>query len=524
MVGLALTPSLLPRPWFFQGLIAGVSAAIGYGLGVLVGWAFRRTTPRRPGPRASRIAWRVLAVVGTAWLAVAVVAGARWQNEVRSLIGEEQDTSATHAYVALLTIGVGALILAVARMVRRFTRLVNVRLERFLPLVVARTAGVVIVAMLGYLLATGPGADAFMAWADRTYGAVNDGTPPGATQPQSSLRSGSSASEVTWDSLGFHGRRFVSDGPTRAEIAEFTGSKAVEPIRVFVGLDSAPTAAERADLAVRELERTGAFDREVLVVAGATGRGWIDPLSADSLEYMWGGRTAIATIQYSFLPSWMSFIVDQKRATDASRALFDAVHAKWSALPADDRPELIAYGLSLGSFAGQSAFESVADITARTDGALFMGTPNFTEPWQSVVRNRDRGSPEWQPVYGAGETVRFANARGELSQLPTAWTEPRVVYMQHASDPIVWWNTDLILRQPDWLKEERGPDVSRSTRWIPLVTFMQLTADQFFGTTVPQGHGHNYGPTIVHAWENVVPPPGWTAAQGRALQELIDGL
>jgi uncharacterized membrane protein len=49
-----------------------------------------------------------------------------------------------------------------------------------------------------------------------------------------------------------------------------------------------------------------------------------------------------------------------------------------------------------------------------------------------------------------------------------------------------------------------------------------VTADQFFGTSVPQGHGHNYGPTIVYAWENVVPPPGWTAAQSTKLQTMID--
>ncbi len=31
---LSLTPSLLPRDWLFQGLIGGLNAAIGYGIGV----------------------------------------------------------------------------------------------------------------------------------------------------------------------------------------------------------------------------------------------------------------------------------------------------------------------------------------------------------------------------------------------------------------------------------------------------------------------------------------------------------
>ena len=34
----ALTPSLLPRGWVLQGLIAGVTAAIGYGVGVTIAW------------------------------------------------------------------------------------------------------------------------------------------------------------------------------------------------------------------------------------------------------------------------------------------------------------------------------------------------------------------------------------------------------------------------------------------------------------------------------------------------------
>ena len=33
---LSLTPSLLPRDWLFGGLIGGINAAIGYGIGVAV--------------------------------------------------------------------------------------------------------------------------------------------------------------------------------------------------------------------------------------------------------------------------------------------------------------------------------------------------------------------------------------------------------------------------------------------------------------------------------------------------------
>jgi uncharacterized membrane protein len=272
------------------------------------------------------------------------------------------------------------------------------------------------------------------------------------------------------------------------------------------------------------LERTGAFDRSVLVVAGATGTGWLEAQSMDSIEYMWDGDTAIASIQYSVLPSWISFLVDVDRASEAGRALFEAVYATWSALPADRRPKLVPYGLSMGSFAAQAPFSGVQDLAARTDGALFVGTPNFTEPWATITAGRDGGSPEWQPVYQEGESVRWAAADGDLVRPGEPWSDPHVVFLQHASDPVVWWSYDLMSRRPDWLEEPRGPDVSPNTRWVPIITFLQVTVDQFFGVNVPPGHGHNYLDTIAYAWANVVAPADWTDEKSTRLQALIDGV
>ena len=44
---LSLTPSLLPRDWLFQGLIGGVNAAIGYGIGVFIQKMLHRFVLRR---------------------------------------------------------------------------------------------------------------------------------------------------------------------------------------------------------------------------------------------------------------------------------------------------------------------------------------------------------------------------------------------------------------------------------------------------------------------------------------------
>ena len=57
----SLTPSLLPRGWLLQGIIAGLTAAIGYGLGVAVAWFVAEVTDRRLSAGSRRLAWRALA-------------------------------------------------------------------------------------------------------------------------------------------------------------------------------------------------------------------------------------------------------------------------------------------------------------------------------------------------------------------------------------------------------------------------------------------------------------------------------
>ena len=519
---LALTPSLLPRPWLYEGLVAGVGASVGYGLGVLVWWAIRRIWKPAVSPVVARWGWRVLAVAGPLLVIVGLILGRRWQNEVRELVGEPQSTAGHFLLIALVSAVLFAIILLISRGIRAFNRGVARLFGRVIPLALAQTAAVVVVAFTLYWVLTGVAFDAAVRFADKTYSSQNEGTPEGVTPTTSQLRSGGPGSLVSWESLGYQGRGFIGAGPTATDITQVTGDPAEQPIRVYAGLESADTADERAALAVQELERTGAFDRQMLIVAAATGTGWLEPAGVDSVEYLWGGNTAIASIQYSYLPSWISFLVDKERAADAGQALFDAVYAKWSTLPEDQRPQLIAYGLSLGSFAGQSAFATPADISSRTDGALFLGSPSFSQPHGEIEAERDDESPQWRPVYRDGVTIRFAPSGAELGGSDTTWTFPRVAYLQHANDPVVWWSPSLILQKPDWLAEEPGPNRSPVMHWIPVVTFLQVTVDQFFGTSVPDLQGHNYGGTMVSAWDAVVPADGWSDADLDRLQQLID--
>ncbi len=247
--------------------------------------------------------------------------------------------------------------------------------------------------------------------------------------------------------------------------------------------------------------------RKALLVVTTTGSGWVEPSAATSFEYLNGGDSAIVAMQYSHLPSWLAFLVDQRRAREAGRDLFDAVYDHWSSLPVDDRPRLYVFGESLGSFGGEAAFSGEVDLANRTSGALFVGPPSFNPLYRDFVDGRTPGSREVEPVFHDGRIIRFANrARESIPPAGQPWDRTRVVYLQHASDPVTWWSPDLLLRRPDWLEERRGSDVSDSMRWVPLVTFWQVTADLALGFSNPPGHGHNFSGEHVDAWNAILQP------------------
>jgi uncharacterized membrane protein len=120
--------------------------------------------------------------------------------------------------------------------------------------------------------------------------------------------------------------------------------------------------------------------------------------------------------------------------------------------------------------------------------------------------------------------VRFADGVASLDRPAGApWGGPRVLFLQNASDPVVWWSPDLLLQRPDWLREPRGPGVSRSMSWYPVVTFWQVTADLVEANRVPPGAGHRYGTLVADAWAAIAPPPGWTATDTGRLRAAVAG-
>lgn len=529
---LSLTPSLLPRDWLFQGVIGGINAAVGYALGVLIGAAVHRFVLRGaswwPPPRRVLLALKATVVIAApACCVLMLIPAAGWQRQVSDLLGMQGPGTLGYLRTLGVAIGVCGALIAAARVLIDASRLVARLLIRrwHLHSEVALFIGTSIVVAVLITMINGVLIRGFFAGANAVFQPEDRGTVAGVSQPQQPERSGSPGSPARWETLGSQGRSFVAGGAGAAELTRINGRPAREPIRIYAGLHSADDDRARMQLLLDELDRTRAFERRVLVVVPTTGTGWIDPAAADAVEMLYNGDTAIVGVQYSYLPSWISFLADQRKSMDSGRLLVQTIADRWRTLPAAHRPKLMLYGESLGSMAGQAAFGYLPDVAAMGfEAVLWVGPPHASPLWHALLVRRDPGSPAVLPRYDDGRTVRFAQGTdpAEIAEIAAReWEGTRVLFLQHASDPVVWWSPDLLFARPDWLTEAPGADRTASMRWYPVVTFCQVTADLFQGEQMPAGHGHNYSGTILDGLVAVLPPPDWTPSDTERIRAAL---
>lgn len=504
-----LGPSLLPRPPVIGIALAGLLGAVGYGLGCAVGAVSRAWLPKPTW--WPPILWLL---AGLAWLAAIVQTwfATEWQMEQSLDLGITP--AAPRAWVLVIA-GVAlatGLVLVLGRGTRALSRVVARRLRPRIGRTWATVAGVAVPVMLtlavlfsGYLAT------------QAVFGRI-DRSGAGVAAPASALRSGGPGSLVGYDSLGAEGQTFVTGGPGVESISSYSGKPALEPIRVYAGLGSAPTPEERAQLAVDELERTGAFTRKLVVVAVTTGNGYLDPALVSAPEYLMNGDVATVSAQYSVLPSWLSFLVDQRAAGDEARAMWQAVREAIDQLPPEQRPLLATSGESLGAFGGQAPFFGLdpEQVISQADAAVWVGSPAASALWPQWRDDRTAG-PVWEPTIGDGRIARDPASLSSTQWDSSSWGQRRIVLTQHANDPVAWWSVPLLWQRPDWLDVPRGPGVDARVTWWPGVFFAQSGLDLAAAGSVPPGVGHNYGDVTGRAWAAALSTPGtgpggaWTA-------------
>lgn len=509
----SLSPSLVPRPPTVQGLVSGVALAAGYAIGALLRWLWGYLELPELRGRNARIVTSAAATVCAVIALTFLWRASTWQNAIRALMDLEPVDGTRPFVVALIAVLVFGALLAAGKVFRMTIALLARWLERYVPRRVSRVCGLLAAAFLFWSLIDGVLFHAALRSADASYSQVDALMDDDVSIPADPLKPGGPGSLLAWKDLGRAGRRFVASGPSAKELSEFLGTSAPEPIRVYVGLNCAATIEARARLALEELVRVGGFERSVLIVVTPTGTGWIDPKALDTVEYLHRGDIASVAVQYSYLPSPLSLIAEPHYGVETAVALFREIYGHWRQLPADRRPRLYLHGLSLGALNSTLSFDILDVLSQPFQGALWSGPPFRSGLWRTLTARRNPDSPAWLPRVGDGSIVRFTNQENHLAA-PTPWGVTRIIFLQYASDPITFFEPAALYREPAWMAEPRGPDVSPQLRWYPIVTMLQLAADMVAGDVAPEGYGHDYAPEdYIDAWLALTDPPSWSGEE-----------
>lgn len=483
----------MPRSATVQGALSGLSAGVGYLIGVILEGLWRYLElPTRP---AARRRWLAIATAfGLVAVTVSLWHAAGWQNSIRELWQMPVQESVDPLRLVAVALVIFIVLFLLGRLFLTLFRIVASRTGRILPRRVSILIGLAATMLVFWSVGEGVLLRGALRLADSSFRQMDALLEDEIAAPSDPSKTGSSASLIDWHGLGRQGRHFIASGPGRAEIETFWGTPAMEPIRVYAGLNSAETIEERAKLALDELIRQGGFERSTLVVVTPTGTGWIDPEAMDTLDYLHRGDVASVALQYSYLTSWLSLLVEPEYGSESARALFRTVYHYWSALPKETRPKLVLYGLSLGALNSQQSADLLEVIADPFQGALWAGPPFQSKMWNDVTASRNPGSPAWLPVFRDGSIIRFTNQDPHLDIPGAHWGPLRIVYLQYASDAVTFFDPWSFYRSPPWLQGARGPDVSPALRWYPALTMLQLLFDMMIATTSPMGHGHVYAP------------------------------
>lgn len=502
----SLTPTLLPRSELIQGIISGVAFATGYGLAVFGHWLWLYLGLPRFRAQTRMILHWVAATLCTLVVIVFLWQATSWQNDVRNLMAMSPDANIRTLVVGFISMIVFLVLLIIARLFSRTLLFLSGKLKRFIPPRIAYLIGGVTAVMLFWSIFNGVLISRGLETADQSYRQFDALVEAGSPQPEAVDRPGGMNSLLDWDDLGRQGRRYLSFAPDSEQIQSVLPGEAMSALRVYVGMNSAETPEARAELALAELKRVGGFERSILVIVTPTGTGWIDPPAMETLEYLMRGDIASVAAQYSYLPSPLALTQEGAYGIEMAQALFAAIYNHWSSLPDQERPRLFLHGLSLGALNSDRSFELYDIIDDPFDGALWSGPPFRSETWRSVTARRDAGSPAWLPVFRDGAVVRFANQYQNFRDTPGEWGQFRIGFLQYASDPVTFFDPLAFFREPDWISDQRAPDVSDNMRWIPVVTMLQLAADISTGSS-PRGFGHEYAAIdYLEAWIDLAEP------------------
>lgn len=332
-------------------------------------------------------------------------------------------------------------------------------------------------------------------WAGISYvGQANEKIDPGYAQPPTNpWVSGGPDSLSPFDELGQQGRRFVTDAITPELIESVMKEPAkAHPVRIYVGFNQQPLyPAGRAETALEEMERLGAYDRGTILLVSPTGTGWVDHTMVESAEFFTRGDIATVCIQYGRYPSFLS-LQKVRAGRQQFRQLVWGVRQRVRAMPDDKRPKIFVFGESLGAWASSDVIMKLGVEGLDhygIDRALWFGMPQLAR-WSAAGLDRPG---QLCPPGSVGVFDRWE----QFERVSPAQRDAmRIVQLSHDNDPITRLTPTLLYRRPDWLGPVRGRGVPTDQHWYPAVTFIQTLVDAANAmTNVPgdfRSTGHDY--------------------------------
>lgn len=353
---------------------------------------------------------------------------------------------------------------------------------------------------LGRLTATGISLGVAVLALNRVSAMLTKGgdeiEPAHATAPTAPEITGSPASGLPWDKQTREGARWLSmtlPPETIDSVMGTTGAK--QPIRVYSSTEIADTEAGRAEVLLREIDRTNALQRKAFALFSPTGSGYINYVACETFEYLMRGDCASAAIQYSVLPSSLS-LGKVGTGTQQTRMVVDGIVERLMAMPPEQRPRVFLFGESLGSQVSEEMFAGTwtyGPVGAGVEAALWIGTPSATT-WRKQLWG-DRSVADI-PGVGPG-AVYLPRTIADWRQLPDAQRdEVRYLLLQNGDDPIPKFGSQVLWRRPDWLGPIRPLGSPRGTQWVPGTTFLMTFLDMLNALTPTPGTfaegGHDY--------------------------------
>ena len=229
-------------------------------------------------------------------------------------------------------------------------------------------------------------------------------------------------------------------------------------------------------------------------------------------------------MQYSYLPSWITILVDPRRSRDSPRGavrrdlrpLEDAAQRRPAeALPA--RPES-----RIARLGGQ---RRPVHRVRRSDPGRRVERPAVSQhrvgPSRRAYRNPD--SPMWLPTFRDGSMLRFTG-REELAdrgRQPLGTDAVRLHPARQRPD-------DLLLAGPALPQAPSGSSASAAPMCRPICGGIRSSRSCKPASTcrwppaVPTGYGHNFAPaSYIDAWIEVTDPLDWSKDDTARLKKLF---